>query len=441
MAQLARSQRLSYGMAGLSMIIPDLVVMQWLLVRYVPAGDSAPLVAPALFGVFVFLGRITEGMINPVIGHFSDNCRHRWGRRMPFMRLGIVPFLVVFFLLYNPVGSGWVAALYAFIAIEAYFLLYATVFTPYLSLLPEISSEAKERVDLMTIQSVFMMLGTFCFAAIGIVLEYAGWPITALLATLTVALFFIPMTLIVRERHHTRSAAMEPLRLGHAIRLTLGNPPFRILVAATSAYWFGLSGILALVPVWVKVYLGGTEGDVTTLMVPYLLMSLVFFFVFNHLAGRHGKYVLMLATFFGSALVFALLALVGVLPLGTPFAQTALLMTLAGAPVAGFMVLPYVVLADVVDYDEQRTGRRREAMYFGVQGIFQKASIGLSILAFTIIPYLGSSDQVTPSVFGLKLMGLLCATGCIVGGVIFLRYPIREGEGGIVVLGETRSED
>ena len=440
MAQLARRQRLSYGMAGLSMIIPDLMVMQWLLVRYVPAGENTPLVAPALFGVMVFLGRLTEGVTNPFVGHWSDNCRHRWGRRMPFLRLGILPFLAAFCLLYNPMGSGWITAVYAFMTIEAYFFLYAIVFTPYLALLPEISGEAKERVDLMTLQSVFMMLGTFCFAAIGIVLEYAGWWVTSLLATGAVALFFIPVVLLVRERHHTRSAAQEPLRLAHAIRLTLGNRPFRILVAATACYWFGLSGILALVPVWVKVYLGGSEGDVTTLMVPYLLMSLVFFFIYNHLAGKHGKFGLMLATFFGSGLVFATMPLIGWITAGSPFAQTALLMTLAGAPVAGFMVLPYVVLADVVDYDEQRTGRRREAMYFGVQGIIQKCAIGLSILAFTIIPYLGSADRVTPSVFGLKLMALLCATGCIVGGIIFLRYPIREGENGIVVLGDADND-
>jgi GPH family glycoside/pentoside/hexuronide:cation symporter len=287
----------------------------------------------------------------------------------------------------------------------------------------------------MTIQSVFMMIGTFLFAAIGNVLELVGWRAMAGAATLVIGLFFLPTLFGIRERRRP-AEELAPLPLAEAIRLTLRNRPFRYLVAATSCYWFGLSGVLALVPVWVKVSLGGAEGDVTRLMVPYLLMNLAFFFVFNALSRRCTKHVLLLATFAGSSVTVALLLLVGVVPFGTLFMQTAVIMTLVGAPVAGFMVLPYVVLADVVDYDARLTGRRREAVYFGVQGVFQKAAIGLSILAFTLVPYLGSADGMAVSVFGLKAMGLLCAAAFLLAAVIFLGYPIRERDGKAVVRGE-----
>jgi len=122
----------------------------------------------------------------------------------------------------------------------------------------------------------------------------------------------------------------------------------------------------------------------------FLVVNLAFFFVFNALAARWGKHILMLATFLGTSVVLMLLCLVGYLPFGSDFAQSAIVMALFGAPVAGFMVLPFAVLGDVVDYDETLTGRRREAIFFGVQGIFQKLMLGASVLTFTIVPYLGS---------------------------------------------------
>ena len=129
------------------------------------------------------------------------------------------------------------------------------------------------------------------------------------------------------------------------------------------------------------------------LMAPFLVVNLIFFFVFNGLAARFGKYVLMVITFIASGLVLAGLCLVGVLPFGSPFIQTAVVMALFGAPVAGFMVLPFAALADVVDYDERLTGRRREATFFGVQGIFQKAMIGVSVYTFTLVSQIGGDGS------------------------------------------------
>jgi len=203
--------------------------------------------------------------------------------------------------------------------------------------------------------------------------------------------------------------------------------PFRYVLVSTSLYWFGLAGILALVPFWTEAYLGCAKSDVAFLMLPFLVVNLIAFFAFNALVPRFGKYRLMLVTFLGTGFAMASLCLVGHVPFGTEFVQSAVLMGLLGVPVAGFMVLPFAVLADVVDDDERHTGRRREAIFFGVQGIGQKIMIGLSMLAFTAVPYVGgdaAAPQVTP--FGLKLMAVLCGVACVMACLAFLRYPLRD---------------
>lgn len=377
-------------MAGFTMNVPDLIFMQWILVRYVPP-DGPHLAPAALFGVIVLCARIIEGISCTIIAHSSDVCRSRWGRRLPFMRFGIGPFVLGFFLIFMPPidHMHWINSLYAAALIPVYFILYGIVITPYLALIPEITPDLKERVDLTTSQSVFMLIGTFTFAAFGIVLNKWGWALSIGGVAVLVTFFFIPAATRIRENPRAAAPDQEQLRYFQSVWLTLKNRPFRYVLASTAIYWFGLNAVIALVPHWTISFLGRSEGDVTLLMAPFLLMNVVFFFVFNALAAKLGKYVLMLATFLGSGVVIVMLCLVGHLPLGSEFLQTAVIMALFGAPVAGFMVLPFAVLGDVVDYDEQLTGHRREAIFFGVQGIFQKLMIGVSVLTFTIVPYIG----------------------------------------------------
>ena len=65
---------------------------------------------------------------------------------------------------------------------------------------------------------------------------------------------------------------------------------------------------------------------------------------------------------------------------------------------AGLLVLLDVLIADVVDEDEIKTGVRREGMYFGVNGFMIRLGISLNAVimgnvlnAFVTIPTLRSN--------------------------------------------------
>jgi MFS family permease len=290
--------------------------------------------------------------------------------------------------------THWLNAAWAAVFVPLYLILYGVVVTPYLALLPEVTSNLKERVDLTTFQSLFMLVASILFALVGVFLKMWGWQIVIGGAAILIALFFLPAALFIREKPLVAAHNHAPLGFFQSVWLALRNRPFRRVIAATALYWFALNGMIALVPFWVVGYLGRGESDVTKMMGMFLVVNLVFFIVFNALSARLGKYVLMLATFAGTAVVMSLMVCVGLIPIGSDYLQTAVVVALFGAPVAGFMVLPFAILGDVVDYDERLTGRRREAIFFGVQGIFQKIMIGVSVFAFTIVPYIGSNGTV-----------------------------------------------
>lgn len=425
-------ETLSYGMGGLSMNLCDMVFLQWLYVRYAPHG-RAHLVAPALIGLFILLGRITEAFYGPFVGHWSDGFRSPSGRRLPFVRRGLPCLAVAVFLLWIPPvdHTHWLNAVYLFVLIEAYLIAYNSVITPYLGLMPELTGDFRERVNLTTTQALFIMVSALLFSLTGLVLESGGWLVLGGVTAGLTVLFMLPVATQLREQNAGNPPEEERLGFIEGLRLTLRNRAFIYVVLSTSCYWYGLDSIMKLLPLWTTSYLGRNEDAVTLLMIPFLIMNVAFFFVINVLAKRFGKYVVMMVTFGATSVGFGMFGVVGLLPWSTPFVQTLCVIAFAGMAVAGFMVLPFAVLSDVIDYDEQLTGRRREAIYFGFQGSFQKLSLGFSSLLFGMLAY-GSDGTV--SVSGLRHVALVAAAISLIGFIIFIRYPLREREGKVVYI-------
>ncbi len=413
------------------MNLTNLVVSQWLLKLYVPNKEKA-LVNSALFAFIFLFGRIIDGIADPIIGYLSDHLKSPRGRRVPFILYGGIPFALVYFLIWLPPYPGeqhWLNAVYVFALVQILFILLTIVVNPYLSLLPEISSDLKERVNISTWQAVFVMIGTIVFGLMGLVVQSWGWLGMGIVVAALIMISFYPTAFFVKEKFTAPQTELPRVKFSlifEWIQLTFKNRAFVILVIATSFYWFALNMMIMLVPFWVQYVLKMGEQQVTLVMGPFLITNLLLFGVFNILAKKKGKYSLFLVTLFGSGLVMPLLYLVGSLPVDNLLA-TQICFGLMGIPVAGFLMLPFAILSDVVDYDETLTGKRREAIYFGVQGVIQKATIGISIAVATWLMYAGGDKL--PTELGLKLTAVLSALLCLIGGFVFLKYPLRESEG------------
>jgi Na+/melibiose symporter and related transporters len=123
---------------------------------------------------------------------------------MPFLVLATLPLAVVCFFLWCPPvhASHSVRIFYATFICQCYFLLYGLVVTPYLALLPEISSSRSERLNLTTGQGFASLAGTMLFALSGLVIQRFGYPALGLMLAIAVLLSFYPMTLVISEPPH-----------------------------------------------------------------------------------------------------------------------------------------------------------------------------------------------------------------------------------------------
>lgn len=119
-------------------------------------------VSPVLIGFAMAIPRIWELLIDPVIGTASDRTRSRFGRRLPYMTLGLLgSFLFFVAMWWTP--SGWSKESLGIWLIASAFLFYTcySLFAiPYSALTIEASTAGPDRIGVMTARTAFAKLSS-----------------------------------------------------------------------------------------------------------------------------------------------------------------------------------------------------------------------------------------------------------------------------------------
>ena len=99
-------------------------------------------------------------------------------------------------------------------------------------------------------------------------------------------------------------------------------------------------------------------------------------------------------------------------------------MALMGFPVAVLLVIPNAAVSDLSELDGYKTGKNREAMFFGTQGLFMKVNYGIaSAITASLFAFFGK-DIAEP--LGVKLAGPVGGLFVLAGFFVFLRFPQKK---------------
>ena len=101
-----------------------------------------------------------------------------------------------------------------------------------------------------------------------------------------------------------------------------------------------------------------------------------------------------------------------------------LLCLLLGLPAAILTSMYRPIVCELVDLDEQRVGARREAMYFGVEGLLTKSADGVAALVAPAVMLLG--HWLAPPPFGYMLSFAAGSVLIFAGYLVFGRYPLGQ---------------
>ncbi|NEO87014.1 MAG: MFS transporter [Spirulina sp. SIO3F2] len=120
-----------------------------------------------LAGMVLAIGKVSDAINDPITGVLSDRTRCRWGRRIPWMLGGILPFGLLFFVQWwvpsfsdNPATNEWLLFAYYVVIGVLFNLAYTAVNLPYTALTPELTQDYNERTSLNSFRMAFSIGGS-----------------------------------------------------------------------------------------------------------------------------------------------------------------------------------------------------------------------------------------------------------------------------------------
>ncbi|WP_265521736.1 MFS transporter [Oerskovia flava] len=422
-----RSQTMAYGASAFPANLLLQTFSAFVVYFYV---DHLQVPAGWIAGAMVAHG-ILNAVLNPVVGAASDRRRTRWGRRVPWIGLGIVPLVVAFALVWMPPDLSPTGLVVWFLAVVAvYDVAFVVVVLNISALFPEIFRTTAERARGNAPRQIFglvgMILGT---AGAPALYGTVGWPGMAVALGVVCLGFFAWSLAGMVERPvdevevRAREAAM-PLR--DQLRYTFANRAFVTYVLGSLLLQTTTAILLAAVPFYVRYVLGAPETDATFLLGAIFVAAIPAIIGWSHVVRRVGPRTALL----WAVAVYGLATGLYMLP-GTVLGAVAVGLVV-GVGVGGMMQLLEVALGQVIDDDERRTGLRREGMYFGANGFVVRGSVVVQavvvagVLSATGYDAAAGDAQVASVATGVRL--LMGGFPLVVAGlalVCFWLYPLR----------------
>jgi GPH family glycoside/pentoside/hexuronide:cation symporter len=417
-------QRWLYAVTMLGIQIPGQIVNIWLLFFF----TDVKRLPPQWTGTALTLYAFYNAFNNPLIGYLSDRTNTRWGRRLPYLRFGALPWLLTFALLWwAPFdGNSQPVALliYMVVGIVLYDAFATAVSTAYYSLLPVMFQNYNERTDVSVRMNIFVTLALLLGVALPpIIAKQIGWGIMGVaFATIAVVAIYVGyQTMFERGA----PPASDDFSFFQALKATFVNRSFLPMTVAQTMRFVTTNALSTGMAFYVKYSLGADESQTSLILATAFVVAALALYPWRQLvAKRFEPRTTALIGYAATAL--SVLPLAFVRSLETAIAGAALI----GVAFAGIFLMDNVLIADVIDEDELKTGQRREGMYFGLNGLVVTLSTAISSAVFAIVaPVYGYDTQLSvqpasvDAGFRLYMTGLPFL-GCTLAFFALLTYPL-----------------
>jgi len=344
---------------------------------------------PVILSWCMMLPRLVDGIVDPIIGHWSDNCHSKWGRRKPFLFAGAVAGALFLAVLWwaNPSWPPVVQFLFLGIVGMCLYLCYGTYTMAWNAIGYELSDDYHERSRIQAVSGFFLagmlLLNSWVYwlalrPVFGGVVGGMRW------IGLMVALLVVGSALVAlfSTKERFSESNRTHVSLLPALRATLRNKPFVVLLLMKLFEVFGgrlTSGVLFFLTIY-YVCRGdqdlGTRlaGIAATLGAIWSFAVLPFVKSVSIWLGKRGALIVGAGCNFAAALA-------------SPFLTTpehpywSLVPALVITPVLGLSaIIANAIVPDICDLDELRSGQRREGLFTSVMAFVSKIEISLAVM-------------------------------------------------------------
>lgn len=466
-------QKLSWGMGGLTENL-SMNVIPTLAYNIFQIGMG---ISPFVISLAMSASKVVEAISDPIFGSMSDNTHSRFGRRRPWIFFGAIIISIVFIsiwftprhvndisLLGMHIAGSFLQASYFIGTVSLFFIVFAIWQIPFSALGLELEEDYAERTRLQTIKVIFSYVIGTAIGSLYLITQmkdlWGGDEITGargvgVIVGIAMLIFGIWPAIFCRERFATTH---EKVPFWPSFIETFKDKPFKLLMGAIFFVFVALFFMLPLLN-YISMYYVCSDGIHNVLQwswrSPFTFGLQEKFLTHKELAGYLGAYGAVVQT------TTQILSVLLVNRVSKRFDKRTILLSGLTVAIIGYAsswflfnpslpylsILPPIIIniglcacwvligsftADICDYDELRTGSRREGMYSAVTGFLIKLSIALvGVITGWALVSLGisGSDPVLSEhqIFTLRYLYVLIPVVSMIISVAFIwKYPLTK---------------
>lgn len=362
----------------------------------------------ATVGMVLFLARLSDVLIDPLIGYKSDSWRSRFGKRKPFIAFGSVVLGVSFYALIHPPHEYQTLWLLVFSTLV--YAGWSLVSIPYLALSAEITPDGYQKTRLSAARELFALLGLVLALLIPYlygISQNADQSLGLLFGSFVIILIFVlPLALGGIPSQNTSSPSNVSLQ---SLKTLWKNSPQ--LLRLQSA--FVLNSLANALPAtlflfYVELVLKVPEKTGLLLLL-YFAAGIVALPFWTRLSRTLGKAKSWNLSMVSASIAFAFVPFLNVGDI-YPFI---LITFLSGLSLGADMALPSSLQADIVQ-NLQKTDKNLSGLLFGIWAMLTKLSMALAVgIGFLVLGIAGFEPK-NPSQNALMILTLLYGAAPVV---------------------------
>ncbi len=389
------------------------------------------------FGIWSIWNAIND----PLLGGLSDRTHTKWGRRIPWIMVSLIPLALMMIFLYTPPISFGITDemsnfMYFLIIIIVFELFYTMFSINQTSLFPEVFIDKEARAKANIFRQIFIIVALIVAFILPTLFipdltdrQYLSnyWNFGIFTCVLVIILGLIFLKWGAREKAEFKEDYKDMPGLFKSFKICVKNKNFRWTAFSLIFIWFVFGMLPTILPLYGKFVLGIQDSLIIAVLLALAFLSAVIFIIIWQ------KVVIKIGprkTWIYSMLVW-ILAMIPLLFI-SDMIWGFIVFFFIGSGLAAAMFLRDITWADIIDEDELNTGVRREAAYYGMNALFMRFSTILIFLAISLVFTstgwtVYAPEKVTPEVIlGLRLlMGVFPIIALLIAIFGFYMYPLH----------------